>query len=59
MLENVMFRILDLFPSSGKERETPTWLGLLERANLNYRIFITHTSHMAYTEPRDFTSLLG
>jgi hypothetical protein len=30
-----MFRKLDLFPSSGEERETPALLGPLERANLN------------------------
>jgi hypothetical protein len=29
-----MFRKLDLFPSSGEERETPTLLAPLERANL-------------------------
>jgi hypothetical protein len=33
-LENTTFWKLDLFPSSG-ERETPTLLGPLERANLN------------------------
>jgi hypothetical protein len=31
-----MFRKLDLFPSSGERRETPTLLGSLERANLNH-----------------------
>jgi hypothetical protein len=30
-----MFRKLDLFPSSGKGRETPTLLGPLERAHLS------------------------
>jgi hypothetical protein len=25
-----------MFPSSGEERETPTLLGLLEKANLNH-----------------------
>jgi hypothetical protein len=35
-----MFRKLDLFLSSGERRETPTLLGLLERANLNH--WITH-----------------
>jgi hypothetical protein len=34
-LENTSFRKLDLCPSSGDGRETPTLLGLLERANLN------------------------
>jgi hypothetical protein len=28
--------LLDLFPSSGEGRETPTLLGALERANLNH-----------------------
>jgi hypothetical protein len=31
-----MFRNLDLFPSSGEGKETPTLLSLLERANLNH-----------------------
>jgi hypothetical protein len=31
-----MFWKLDLFPSSGKARETPVLLGRLERANLNH-----------------------
>jgi hypothetical protein len=31
-----MFQKLDLFPSSGEVRETPTLLGPLERANLNH-----------------------
>jgi hypothetical protein len=35
VLENTTFRKLDLFPSSGEGRETPTLLGPLERANLN------------------------
>jgi hypothetical protein len=34
MLENTTFQKLDLFPSSGEGRETPTLLGPLERANL-------------------------
>jgi hypothetical protein len=34
-LENTMFQKLDLFLSSG-ERETPTLLGPLERANINH-----------------------
>jgi hypothetical protein len=34
-LENTTFQNLDLFPSSGEERETPTLLGPLERANTN------------------------
>jgi hypothetical protein len=33
-LENTMFRNVDPFPSSGKGRERPILLGLLERANL-------------------------
>jgi hypothetical protein len=35
-LENTTFRKLDLFPSSGDRKETPTLLGPLERANLNH-----------------------
>jgi hypothetical protein len=31
-----MFRKLDMFPSSGEGKETPTLLGLLEKANLNH-----------------------
>jgi hypothetical protein len=31
-----MFQKLDLFLSSGEGKETPTLLGSLERANLNY-----------------------
>jgi hypothetical protein len=31
-----MFRKLNLLPSSGEDRETPTVLGLLERASLNH-----------------------
>jgi hypothetical protein len=34
-LKNTTFRKLDLFPSSGEGRETPTLLGTLERANPN------------------------
>jgi hypothetical protein len=37
-LENKAFQKLDLFPSSGKEREMPTLLGPLERANLNHQM---------------------
>jgi hypothetical protein len=33
ILENRTFRKLDLFPSSGQGKETPTLLGHLERAN--------------------------
>jgi hypothetical protein len=42
ILENITFRKLDLVQSSG-ERETPTLLASLERANLNhwtYRLFL-------------------
>jgi hypothetical protein len=35
-LENTTFRKLDLFPSSGEERETSTLLGPLERDNHNH-----------------------
>jgi hypothetical protein len=35
-LENEAFQKLDLFPSTGKEREMPTLLSPLERANLNH-----------------------
>jgi hypothetical protein len=35
-LDNIAFRKLDLFPSSG-EGGTPALLGLLERSNLNLR----------------------
>jgi hypothetical protein len=28
---------MDLFPSSGKEKKTPTLFGPLERANLNHQ----------------------
>jgi hypothetical protein len=35
-LENTTFRKMDLFPSSDKRGETPTQLGLLQRANLNH-----------------------
>jgi hypothetical protein len=35
-LGNTMFRKTDLYPSSVVERETPTLLGPLERANLNH-----------------------
>jgi hypothetical protein len=36
-IKNTTFRKLDLFPSSGeRDRETPTLLGPLERANLNH-----------------------
>jgi hypothetical protein len=35
-LKNVMFQKLDLFPSSGEEKGTPTLLGLLERADHNH-----------------------
>jgi hypothetical protein len=31
------FVILDVFPSSGEEKKTPTLLGPLGRANLKYR----------------------
>jgi hypothetical protein len=41
ILKNTTFRELGLFPSSGKEWETPTLLGPLERANPNNRILIT------------------
>jgi hypothetical protein len=34
-IEDMMFRELDLFPSSGKGEETSTQLGPLERANPN------------------------
>jgi hypothetical protein len=34
ILYNITFRKLDLFPSSGEGRETPTLLGHLQRANL-------------------------
>jgi hypothetical protein len=37
-LENTTFRKLDLFPSSGNGRETPTLLGRLERGNLNQTV---------------------
>jgi hypothetical protein len=33
-LENTKFRKLELFPSSGEGRDTPTLLGHLERANM-------------------------
>jgi hypothetical protein len=33
---NTTFRKLDLLPSSGEARETPTLLDPLERANLNH-----------------------
>jgi hypothetical protein len=36
LVENIKFRKLDLFPSSGEGRETPTLLDPLERANLNH-----------------------
>jgi hypothetical protein len=36
-LENTMLQKLDLFPSSGEGRETPTLLGPLKRANLNHK----------------------
>jgi hypothetical protein len=36
MLENTTFQKLDLIPSPGEGKETPTLLGLLESANLNY-----------------------
>jgi hypothetical protein len=37
ILENTMFRKLDLFPSSGEGGgKTPTQLGPLERTNLNH-----------------------
>jgi hypothetical protein len=36
MLENWTFRKLDLFPSSGEGWETPTMLGSLGRANLQW-----------------------
>jgi hypothetical protein len=36
MLENTKFLELDLFPSSGEGKETPTLLGSLERINSNY-----------------------
>jgi hypothetical protein len=35
-LENAKFRKLDLFPSLGEERDTPTLLGPLERVNPSY-----------------------
>jgi hypothetical protein len=38
-LENTTFRKLDLFPSPGEERESPTLLGPLERADLNHWTF--------------------
>jgi hypothetical protein len=34
---NTAFQKLDKFPSSGEGWEIPTWLGPLERANLNHR----------------------
>jgi hypothetical protein len=39
MTRNTTFRKLDLFPSSGDGRETPTLIGSLERYNLNHRIY--------------------
>jgi hypothetical protein len=33
--------LLDLFPSSGEERETPTQLGPIESANLNHWIWFS------------------
>jgi hypothetical protein len=33
---NTTYRKLDMFPSSGKEREAPILLGPLERANLSH-----------------------
>jgi hypothetical protein len=36
ILENTTFRKLDLFPSSGEEKGTPTLLGPLERTNFNH-----------------------
>jgi hypothetical protein len=36
ILKNTTYWKLDLFPSSGKVWETPTLLGLLERANLKH-----------------------
>jgi hypothetical protein len=42
---NTAFRKLDLFPSSGEGRETPTLLGPLERANLKH--WTTHVMLLA------------
>jgi hypothetical protein len=36
--KNTLFWKLDMLPSSGEGWETPTLLGLLERANLNHSI---------------------
>jgi hypothetical protein len=37
---NAAFRNLDLFPSSGKKKVTPTLLGLLERVSLNHWTYL-------------------
>jgi hypothetical protein len=39
ILENITFRKLNLFPSSGERRESPAPLGPLERANLSHWLF--------------------
>jgi hypothetical protein len=45
---NTTRRRLDLFPSSREGRQTPTLLGLLERANLNHWTipFTNHSPHL-------------
>jgi hypothetical protein len=44
---------LDLFPSSGRGGETPTQLGLLERANLNHwTTYVTITTTIYIPEIR-------
>jgi hypothetical protein len=38
ILENIPFRKLDLFRSSGEGKETPTLLGALESENMNHLV---------------------
>jgi hypothetical protein len=53
ILENTMFRKLDLFPPSDEGRDTTTLLGPLERANLNHWTTGSNRAGVSFPSPED------
>jgi hypothetical protein len=51
-LENTTFRTLDLFPSSGEGRETPTLLSPLKRPAFNHRSCVENVLFSSHLEFR-------